>query len=221
MAFNTSYLGLRSDLLSLVETGASDVLDVGCATGENGRYLEERKGCRVTGVELDPAMAEEASRKISKVVVADLNERALRDVIADASFDVILLGDVIEHLVDPWSTLADAKGVLREGGRIVISVPNVCHYSTILSLIVLRRWPYRDRGIHDRSHLRFFTRKNLLEMYRSCGLEIERELRNLRIVERISKANRVAMIFDFPPFRTYFTFQYLHRLRPENRDEAR
>lgn len=221
MAFNASYVGLRSDLLSLVEQGPGEVLDVGCSTGENGRFLQERLGYRVTGVELDQVMAEAAAPKLAAVHVADLNARRLRDVVDGASFDVILFGDVLEHLIDPWTALSDARAALRDGGRVVVSAPNVCHWSTIADLLLFRRWAYRDRGIHDRTHLRFFTRKNLVELYAGCGFEIERERRNLRVVEAISKVNGIAVAFDFQPFRPYFTFQYLHRLRPAGQEAPR
>ena len=105
------------------------------------------------------------------------------------------------------------RSLLNANGTIVTSFPNVGHFSTLLSLLVFRRWPYRDRGIHDRTHLRFFTRKNLLELYAAAGLSVVEEQRKLRLIESPSALNRYAGWLDFFPFRSYLTFQYLHVLK--------
>lgn len=210
--FNPSYTGVRSDVLDLVDGTPARVLDVGCATGASGSFLAQRHGSQVTGVELDPDMAQVARERLHAVHVADLNKTSLAALLGGERFDLIVFGDVLEHLVDPWAALADARALLSEGGSIIASLPNVGHYSTLLSLLFMRRWPYRERGIHDRTHLRFFTRKNLLELYASAGLSVLREQRKLRLLEAPSPLNRLAKAFDFPPFRSYFTFQYIHRL---------
>jgi 2-polyprenyl-3-methyl-5-hydroxy-6-metoxy-1,4-benzoquinol methylase len=212
-AFNSSYTGRRKDLLALVDGAPGRVLDVGCAIGASGGWLKEQYGCTVVGVEIDPGMAELARSRIDEVHVGDLNQTTLTALVGEQRFDLILLGDVLEHLVDPWTALAQARAMLSETGRIVTSLPNINHVSTLASLIFFRRWPYRDRGIHDRTHLRFFTRKNLLELYAGAGLDIEEERRNLRIVDAVSSINSFAKLFDFTPLRAYFTYQYLHRLR--------
>jgi 2-polyprenyl-3-methyl-5-hydroxy-6-metoxy-1,4-benzoquinol methylase len=152
------------------------------------------------------------------VLVGDLNKTPLRELVGEQTFDLIFFGDVLEHLVDPWSTLAQARAMLTPGGRIVASIPNVSHVTTLASLIFQQRWPYRDRGLHDRTHLRYFTRKNLVELYQSAGLQIEAEARHMRIIDPVSSVNALAKAFDFPPLRGFFTYQYLHRLRPSQRD---
>jgi 2-polyprenyl-3-methyl-5-hydroxy-6-metoxy-1,4-benzoquinol methylase len=211
---NRAYTGLRKDLLSLVVRAPQSVLDLGCAQGATGSWLKDRYGCRVSGIELCPNMGAHARTLLDEVQVADLNRVQLSELYVGRRFDLILLGDVLEHLVDPWSALREACARLTPDGRIIASLPNVNHYTTLLSLIVMRRWPYRDRGIHDRTHLRFFTRKNLVELYRDAGLTIEHEARNLRLVDRPVGWNSIAHAFDFHPFRGYLTYQYLHRLRP-------
>jgi 2-polyprenyl-3-methyl-5-hydroxy-6-metoxy-1,4-benzoquinol methylase len=219
-AFNPAYTGLREDVLGLIDRAPQAVLDVGCATGATGDYLRVRYGSKVTGIEIDAAMAESAKSKLFAVHVADLNRTSLRAIVPTERYDLILFGDLLEHLVDPWSTLSEARAMLNEGGIILTSLPNVAHYSTLLSLLMFRRWPYRDRGIHDRTHLRFFTRKNLLELYEQAGLSILCERRKLRLLEAPSPLNVAAKWLDFPPFRAYFTFQYIHLLaaRPATRN---
>lgn len=211
--FNRSYIGRRRDLLALVAGAPKRVLEVGCALGATGGYLKAQHGCTVVGVEIDERMAEVARTHLDDVLVGDLNRTPLEELVGDQRFDLIFLGDVLEHLIDPWSALTQARALLGPEGRIVASLPNINHVTTLASLVFLQRWPYRDRGLHDRTHLRFFTRKNLVELYESAGLEIEAEQRNLRLVDPVSSINRVAKIFDFPPLRGFFTYQYLHRLR--------
>jgi len=214
---NRAYIGRRDDLLALVASAPANVLEVGCAQGATGHWLKDKYGCAVTGVEIDPSMAATARTRLDTVLIADLNRTSLDELLGSTQFDLILMGDVLEHLVDPWTALRQARAHFAERGRIVTSLPNVNHYTTILSLIFARRWPYRSRGIHDRTHLRFFTRKNLVDMYAEAELTIEREHRNLRIFERPVGFNNVARIFDFHPFRSYMTYQYLHRLRAVTR----
>ena len=213
--FEQSYIGLRRDLLALVDRAPTSILEVGCATGTTGGHLKDRYGCRVTGIEIDPAMALVAEQRLDRVIVANLNRAFIDELVGAMRFDLILLGDVLEHLVDPWNAMVRARRLLAKDGRIITSVPNVIHLSTLASLVFLRRWPYRDRGIHDRTHLRFFTRKNLLELYALAGLSVERERRNLRFIDApATLLNLPARLFDFPSFRSYLTYQYLDRLRP-------
>ncbi|HKP98312.1 MAG TPA: class I SAM-dependent methyltransferase [Fibrobacteria bacterium] len=212
-AFNRSYTGLRADILSLVPAKPRRVLDLGCATGEMGRYLADTFGAEVWGVEYDGAMAQVARPKLRDVWRADLNKDSLSAFPHGEAYDLIVCGDVLEHLVDPWRVLRDAAGLLRSGGHIVASLPNIGHFTTLMHLALLREWPYRDRGIHDRTHLRFFTRRNLIQLYRQAGLEVEAEKRNLRLWESGSPVDGLARLADFPPFRSFVTFQYIHRLR--------
>jgi SAM-dependent methyltransferase len=89
------------------------------------------------------------------------------------SFDVVLGGDVIEHLRDPAATLARLRPLLRPGGRVVLSTPNVANWAIRLSLLS-GRWRYTDRGILDRSHTHLFTRATLAETLERAGYRVER-----------------------------------------------
>lgn len=220
-AFNPSYTGVREDVLGIIDRVPHKVLDVGCATGATGEFLRARHGSQVTGIELDAGMAEIARNKLLAVHVADLNRTSLAELLPGERYDLILFGDVLEHLVDPWAALRDARSLLNERGIIVASLPNVAHYSTLINLALFRRWPYRERGIHDRTHLRFFTRKNLLELYAQAGLCVLRERRKLRLIETPSPWNAAARWLDFHPFRSYLTFQYIHLLEAASTPAAR
>jgi SAM-dependent methyltransferase len=150
------------------------VLDVGCATGYLAAELA-RRGCRVTGVEADPAAAERARAHCEAVVVGDAEDEGCRgELAALAPFDVVLCGDVLEHLRDPWSALRGLAALAAPGGQVVLSVPNVAHWTGRRAL-VRGRFPYAEHGLFDRTHLRFFTRTSAGDLARSAGLRVVQE----------------------------------------------
>jgi len=147
------------------------VLDVGCATGYLSAELT-RRGCGVIGVEADPATAAPASAHCERVVVGDVEDPACREELATlAPFDVVLCGDVLEHLRDPWSAL---RSLAALGERVVLSVPNVAHWTGRRALL-RGRFPYADHGLFDRTHLRFFTRAGARALAEGAGLRIVAE----------------------------------------------
>ena len=147
------------------------VLDVGCATGYLAAELT-RRGCRVTGVEADPAAAERARAHCEAVVVGDVEDAGCRGRLAALGpFDVVLLGDVLEHLRDPWSALAALSTL---GARVVLSVPNVAHW-TGRRAVARGRFAYAEHGLFDRTHLRFFTRASARDLAESAGLQVVAE----------------------------------------------
>src|SRR6478672_4714925 len=160
-------------VVQLVGSG-HEVLDVGCADGDVGRLLQE-SGNRVSGLDRDEEAAEKARADLERVVVADLDRCSLLDHFEPASFDVVVLADVLEHLREPARALRDATELLREGGRLVLSVPNVAHGSLRLALLQ-GRWRHTETGLLDRTHLHFFTRTSLFELVEAAGLAVE-ELR--------------------------------------------
>ena len=144
---------------------AGAVLDVGCSAGSLGRELAAR-GVQVDGIEYDEAAAEEARSVYRRVVVGDLETMPVE--LEPAGYDVIVFADVLEHLRDPCRLLARLAPLLRPGGHVVVSTPNVANWSMRL-LHLAGRWDYQERGIMDRTHLRFFTRRTLLALLRQAG----------------------------------------------------
>ena len=143
-------------------------LDVGAADGFLAELLT-RQGWQVTALERDPAQAAKARGRCHEVIVADLDEAAPR---LEGAFDAIVYGDVLEHLADPLPVLVALNRSLASDGRVVVSVPNVAHLWVRLSLL-LGRWEYADRGILDRTHVRFFTRRSFARFLGDAGLAIE------------------------------------------------
>lgn len=148
--------------------GGSTVLDVGCATGALGRHLIEHKGCHVDGIEGNAEAAELARPFYHRLVVTDLESVDFGDVLGAELYDRIICADVLEHLRYPGETLEGLRNHLAPGGKILISIPNFGHIGLLLELLSgdLR---YRDQGLLDKTHLRFFTRKSFLRLLTDHG----------------------------------------------------
>ena len=169
------YAFVRKDIEPLLPARASRVLEIGCGGGGTLAWLKESGRAEWTaGIELSAEAAAVARTRIDEVLCGDANE--LLEGFPKASFDLILCLDVLEHLVDPWTALSKLKTLLRPGGRIIASLPNVRHHSVVLPLLFSGRWEYRDAGIMDRTHLRFFSRRGIAALMNRAGL---REIRAL------------------------------------------
>jgi O-antigen biosynthesis protein len=171
-----SLLGLLGWIPPLV-----DVLDIGTATGALGEILSRERGCRVDGIELDLSAAAVARPHYRRIVLADLDRSGLREIVPPRSYDVIVLADVLEHLEDPARVLGQTRELLRPGGEVLISIPNVA-YAPLVAELLAGRFRYRSTGILDDTHLHFFTRSSLLELIEAAGLavvELERVQRPL------------------------------------------
>jgi trans-aconitate methyltransferase len=215
-AVNASYTLVREDLLDLVSGESPEqVLDVGCANGATAAVLKQRyPGSHVTGIELDPRLGEQAREQLDRVLVMDAID-GLETLSAEArSFDLVLCGDVLEHLVDPWRALRLIRGLTR--GRAIVSLPNVAHYSTLWSLFASKRWPYRERGIHDRTHLRFFAAANLPELFEGAGFVEAERREHHRLIEAPHPLNRTfgSILGALPVVSGLTCFQFLSVLRP-------
>ncbi|MEA2134274.1 MAG: hypothetical protein QOC68_2183 [Solirubrobacteraceae bacterium] len=150
----------------------SRVLDVGCASGYLAQRLTER-GCTVVGVEPDAAAAESARAYCESVTVGDFERPEIRAALA-GPFDAVIIGDVLEHMRDPWAALTAASELLAPGARIVASIPNIAHWSARLTLLC-GRFPYAESGLFDATHLRFFTRRSARELAERSGYRVENE----------------------------------------------
>src|SRR3954470_24112101 len=158
-------------MIDAVASGAR-VLDVGCASGYLARELRSR-GCTVVGIEPDTVNATQARTHCEAVIVGDFEQPEDRERLP-APFDYVLFGDVLEHLRDPWAALAGTHELLRPAGRVVVSIPNIAHWSARRE-ILRGRFPYADHGLFDRTHLRFFTRETAHDLVASAGYVVEHE----------------------------------------------
>lgn len=170
----TYYSHERSDLLRLLPARVKleKVLDVGCGCGATGQYLKNLMQVReVVGIEMNPEMAQQAQPILDQVIIGDVQQIELP--FDKQYFDCIICADVLEHLYDPWSVLIKLKNHLSDAGYLLLSVPNVQHWMMIARLLS-GRWDYRDEGILDCTHIRFFTQKSLRGLLQRAGFQIEK-----------------------------------------------
>ena len=168
-------------VLDLVERG-SRVLEFGCSTGYMSKALRDRLGATIVGVELNAEAAELAQAHLERVLVGDAEELDLEAELGGERFDAILFADVLEHLRDPGALLRRVRPLLAEGGTVVASIPNIAHASVRLALLG-GSWRYREQGLLDETHLRFFTRAGVEDLFESAGYVITHWVRRRLEVE--------------------------------------
>lgn len=159
--------------------GGSRVLDVGTGSGALGRFLQSR-GCKVDGLTYSEAEARLAQDCYEQVNVVDL-ELVLPSKILDERYDVIVCADVLEHLRNAEDVLSDLAGLLTDGGRILLSIPNVTHLAVILSLVA-GRFVRTQEGLLDATHVRFVDRTELGKMIRHAGLKVAEQMEVRRLL---------------------------------------
>jgi len=156
---------------------SSSVLDVGCHTGILGGLLKEKKHCTVVGIDHDEQALTQAKARLDGAFSVDLEDPSWPgELIAEGlgNFDAILFGDVLEHTKEPKLVLGEALRLLKPGGRIIVSVPNIVNLRVRLQ-ILRGNFDYQESGILDRTHLRFFTQRTARALIEESGLLIVNE----------------------------------------------
>ena len=162
----------RRDLMSLMDFSKAGlrVLEIGCACGATLREIgAQNPSVRLYGVELNEKAAEIAA-PYATILSMDV-ERLDPSQVAER-FDYIVMGDVIEHLQNPWKAIENMRELLAPGGEVIASIPNVAHISTFYGLLS-GRWTYEDMGILDRTHFRFFTKKEIIKLFQEAQFDIQ------------------------------------------------
>ena len=157
-----NYLNSKSQNLAGVK-----ILDVGCAQGEL-RSLIENKNLDYIGIE--PFRADFEIAQANGVRVLNLTAEAASSELNEA-FDFIVFADVLEHLVDPESVLASYRSLLKPGGEIIVSIPNVAHFTNRLNLLI-GKWNYTERGILDKTHLKFYTKASFESLLQQMNFHL-------------------------------------------------
>ena len=174
--------GSTHELVAGLVPRASRVLEFGCASGYMSQVLKERLGCSVVGVELFAEEAERARRHCERLVIGDVEALDLAGALPGERFDAVIFADVLEHLRQPEAVLRRVRP-LAEGGTVVASIPNIAHASVRLALLG-GEFRYGDGGLLDRTHVRFFTRESIEELFESSGYAITTWQRRRRSVEQ-------------------------------------
>jgi SAM-dependent methyltransferase len=160
------------DILRFMPKNLKRVVEVGCSSGALARaYTAENQGCEYIGIEIDPEYAERARASCGSVICADV------ETMSDATFvslfpsDCWIFGDSLEHLRDPWALLKRLRGHLQTDARIIACIPNAQHWS-VQARLNCGAFRYEDKGLLDRTHLRWFTRITIIELFQSTGYHI-------------------------------------------------
>ena len=183
----------RIDLLPLMDLTSEGlrVLEIGCACGATLREIGmHNPTAKLYGVELNEKAAVFAA-PFAKILTMDVEH--MDPGMIPERFDYIVMGDVIEHLLDPWTAIANMRELLVPGGCIVASIPNVAFVGNIMS-VLLGNWTYQDAGILDRTHFRFFTYKEIVKMFEGAGFKIEQKKCNQFVESETVQAFRQELL---------------------------
>jgi 2-polyprenyl-3-methyl-5-hydroxy-6-metoxy-1,4-benzoquinol methylase len=159
---------MRSDLLPLVPLEAKSIIELGCGEAALGAAIKQRQRSRVVGVEIDEHAAAVARKRIDAVFCGDVQHIVS---ILNEKFDCIVGSEIVEHVDDPWSLLADLRHIAAPGGLLILSIPNIAHASVIGDLLH-GRFDYAYIGLTCAGHVRFFTRRSVEEMLTISGWEM-------------------------------------------------
>ena len=165
------FSGARPEVAAMVPWGAISVLDVGCGFGGLASLLKARNVKKLYGIEINPTASEHLLKIYDQHWIGSVESISLPQELG--LFDCIIFADVLEHLIDPWETLKRYVKHLSAEGVIVASIPNAQNLGLIYRLLFQGHWTYSDSGILDKTHLRFFTRKEIEKLFNQAGLKIE------------------------------------------------
>jgi 2-polyprenyl-3-methyl-5-hydroxy-6-metoxy-1,4-benzoquinol methylase len=155
--YNAYYSTTRWEIIKLIPSGSHKILDVGCGVGSTSRQLKELgKANEIVAID--------------KLHIGDVETMDIP--YPEKYFDYILLADVLEHLIDPRGVLHKCKSLLLDDGYIIATFPNIKHYNVLIRMILFDEFRYSDAGILDRTHLRFFTKKEIIKMFQDEQFEL-------------------------------------------------
>lgn len=196
---------VRQEIFPFLPEKMGRVLEIGCGTGDTLDYIKQHGRCDwAGGVELVSSAAAIARTKLDQLIEGNIETMALP--FEDGSLDAILCLDILEHLVDPWSVVRKLDKALKPGGVLIASIPNVRHCRLVFPLLFQGKWQYRDSGILDKTHLRFFVRESALALMESSGLKVE-AVRTTGL--DTGSKGWLANVLTLGLFKSFFERQYL------------
>jgi len=207
------YATARKEVAPFIPHPKARILEIGCGAGATIGYLKDQGLCSwAAGVEIMPKPAAQAKKVCDQLWLENIEQFTLP--IKPGTLDVILCLDVLEHLVDPWAVVKKLTPLLKKDGVLIASIPNIRHHSVLKEIILKGDFKYDDYGILDRTHLRFFTRKTILQLMECSGLKVDR-VQNLHYLKlrhwwKPKRAVKMLLHKFFPDF---FAIQYLVRAR--------
>jgi 2-polyprenyl-3-methyl-5-hydroxy-6-metoxy-1,4-benzoquinol methylase len=196
------FAGVRYDIIKLVQCNNCNVLEIGCGEGNTLLELKRQgKAKFIVGVDIVDL---NQSVKLDRFILANIETDSID--LSDNYFDIIICADVLEHLVNPWSVLEKIKKFLKPDGIIIASIPNIREFDTLRSIIIRGDFKYVESGVLDKTHLRFFCKKNIIELFERSGYKVEKITFNL---PPLSFKRKLLLYFSFGLLKDFFVTQYL------------
>lgn len=164
----------RYDLIKLLPANPNNkILELGSGGGDTLVEIKKRKlASEVAGIELMEIPGSNQSNKlIDKFIITNVEQNTLS--LPDAYYDVVLIGDTLEHLENPWQTVTTLSQYLKPGGIFIASVPNIRFYTAMYKIYIKGDFGYKESGLFDKTHLRFFCKKNIVQLFTKPFLKIE------------------------------------------------
>ena len=190
---------IRNDIIELIQCNNCNILEIGC--GEGNTLIElKRQGKAKFVVGIDIVDLNQSS-KLDKFILADIENDNIE--LPEEYFDIIICADVLEHLKDPWSVLKKIRKFLKPNGILLASIPNVREIKTLISIVIKGDFKYVDTGILDKTHLRFFCKKNIIELFESAGYKIE------KITFKLSPKRKFLLKLSLGLLEEFLVVQYL------------
>jgi 2-polyprenyl-3-methyl-5-hydroxy-6-metoxy-1,4-benzoquinol methylase len=200
---NNYYSGERREVLDLIPNTPKNVLELGCGDGVFGSILKQNYKCHVTGIDMHENSIIKAREKIDVAYNASIEDF---DFFQLDKYDLIVANDLLEHLRDPWRVVKILRENLNDSGYFVASIPNIRYYKIFKGLFLKGRWDYVDQGVLDRTHLRFFTKATMIDLFESSQYNVkavypinEKKIKSWQILNKALQA-------AFPEL---FTLQFL------------
>lgn len=164
------YTQSRPEVASFVPSTTKTILDIGCGQGAFLKLVKEQTGAETWGIEVVIEVAKKAKNNIDKILTGKVED--VLNSIPDDYFDCITFNDILEHLLEPSDVLKMIKPKLSDKGIIIASIPNVRYFSNLYELFIKKDWEYKDAGILDSTHLRFFTQKSMKRMFEEADYNL-------------------------------------------------
>jgi 2-polyprenyl-3-methyl-5-hydroxy-6-metoxy-1,4-benzoquinol methylase len=166
-----SYFSLiRYDIINLIQCNKCNILEIGCGEGNTLLELKRQgKAKFIVGVDIVDL---NQSVKLDRFILANIETDNID--LPTNYFDIIICADVLEHLINPWDVLEKIKKFLKPDGIIIASIPNIREFDTLRSIIIKGDFKYVENGVLDKTHLRFFCKKNIIELFERSGYKVEK-----------------------------------------------
>jgi 2-polyprenyl-3-methyl-5-hydroxy-6-metoxy-1,4-benzoquinol methylase len=199
----------RIDLIGLIPKNENNkVLEIGAGSCDTLIAIKKLKlAMEVVGIELMELIdSQQHNSEIDKLIIGNIENIELD--LPEEYFDVIICGDVLEHLIDPWNTLKKLYKHLKPDGIIIISVPNIREYHILYRIFVLADFKYGDHGILDRTHLRFFCKKNIISLLTST-MFMPISVKSIFKLEKGHRTRKIVDMLTCGLIRDFLTSQYV------------